>query len=384
MYSIDKEEATVQKTFVDVTPLTKGKRILAFLADFFLTFVAAFLFLNAMVMPIAQSATGFDSRIYKYDKSLKMTHTILYKNKVVLAYYNNDEDDIDSNILYTFKCWLSYYVLDSEESPDPQYSQYGHKVDNKVIYHYFVDIRSNIESYNKLFEHYNKSEEYFEYGSGDYQLKDTVKTTLSSYFNPSIEIGGTEKKIVKNIKSNVFLPLLAEVFTDIKKNDLTYDGNSYNQCQKAIDNYTIYLKTLLTITIFIAYFLAAVVVHLVIPLINKNRKTISMMMMRLERINISRLYICKRSECLGNFFYSLFTNASFIFILPISFVSFTYIFTLNVLVIFAILSLLLALTSMFFILFNPYNRALSDIFSRSVLITTDKLDEIYRARGYTI
>lgn len=383
MYSIDKEEAA-PKTVVDVVPLGKWKRILVFLADFFLTFVVAFVLLNAMIMPIAQSATSFEGRMKKYDDSLSLSHTILYKNKVVLSYSGNDDNDINANILYTYNCWLSYYISDSEESPDPDYGQYGHKIDNKVIYHYFVDIRANEQNYKNLFSHYNESNTYFEYGSGDYQLKDTVKTTLSSYFNPMVTPGGEQKTIVNNIKSNVFLPLLAEVFTDIEKNDLTYNDSSYNKCQAIIDNHTTYLKNLLTITIFIAYGLAVIIMHLVIPLINKNRKTVSMMMMRVERIHISRLYICKRKESIWNFFYSLFTNAGFIIILPISFVNFAYVFNLNILVIFALLSLVLSLTSLIFILFNSYNRALSDVFSRSVLITTAKLDEIYRARGYKI
>ena len=383
MYSIDKEEAA-PKTVVDVVPLGKGKRILVFLADLFLCFVAAFVLLNAMIMPIAQSSTNFSSKSKSYNESLSLSHTILYKNKVLLSYYNNDEDDINSNILYTFNCWLSYYISDAEETPDPSYPQYGHKVDNIVIHHYFVDIRLNEQNYVDLFNHYNKANEYFEYGSGDFQLKESIKSTLSSYYNPMVEAGGNEKKIANNIKNSVFLPLLAEVFTDIKKNDLTYNNNSYNQCQKIINNYATYLKTLLTITIFIAYVLSIIIMHLIIPLINKNRKTISMMMMRVERINISRLYICKRKESLGTFFYSLFTNAMFIFILPVSFVNFAYIFNLNVIIIFALLSLLLSLSSLLVILFNYYNRALSDIFSRSILITTAKLDEIYRARGYKI
>ena len=188
----------------------------------------------------------------------------------------------------------------------------------------------------------------------------------------------------KNIKNNVFTPLLAEVFTSIKTNDLTYNGESYIKCQKVVNEVTQFLKNLLTYTIIIAYVLACIIFYLVIPLINKSRKTIAMMMMRIERINIERLYICKRSESISSFIISLLTNMVFIFILPITYVSFTFIFNLNTILIFSLMSLALILVSLIFMLFNSFNRTLSDFFSRSVLITTDTIDEIYRARGYNV
>lgn len=383
MYSIDQKQEE-EKKVVEVVPLGKWKRILVFFADFFICFLAAFVFLNAMTMPIGQAITGFSAKQKKSSESMSMMHTILYKNGVVLAYKGNDDDDIDSNILYTFDCWLSYYVLDEAESPDTTHPQYGHKEANKVIYHYFNDLRDNHDQYISLFDHYNETNHYFTLSGTDYVLNDLTKSKLIPYFDPKVELGSEVKTLVKAIKSNAFLPLLAEVFTDIKTNDLTYNSQSYNECETIVKNFSQYLRYLVAITILIAYFLAVVILFLIIPLINKNRKTISMMMMHIERINISRLYVCKRSESVSNSLFALLSNAGFLFTLPISFVTFSFVFNLNVIVIFTLLAALLCLVSFIFILFNPFNRALSDIFSRSVMITTDKLDEIYRAKGYNV
>ena len=385
MYSIDaKPEEQKEKVVVEVTPIKKGRRVLVFLADFFLAFLATFVFLNVMVMPIAQAITGFDAKKNAHNNSLKMMYKILYENKVVLPYAGNDDNDLNSNVEYTFNCWLSYYSLDEETSPDTKYPQYGHKVDNKVIYHYFIDIRNNNESYVSLFEHYNDTNKYFVYDTNDYKLNDLVKEKVAPYLDPKVESGSETKTLVKNIKSNVFLPMFAEVFTDIKQNDLTYEENSYNHCQAVINEFDQFTKVLLSFTVLIAHFLAVTVLYLVIPLINKNRKTIAMMMMRIERVNISRLYICKRVEMIGTYVYALVTNALYTIILPISFVSLAFIFSINTIVILSLLSLVLVLTSLIFMLFNPYNRTLSDVVSKSVLISTDKLDEIYRARGYNV
>lgn len=385
MYSIDQiNEEKNEKKVVDVVPIKKGKRVLVFLADLFLCFLASFVFLNVMVMPIAQAATGFNAKKELQNKCLSMMHKILYENKVVLPFTGNDDDDIDANISYTFDCWLSYYVLDDEESPDPTHSQYGHKEDNRVLYNFFVDIRDNKDSYNRLFSYYNETKSYFELDSNDFILKESIKTELAPKFDPKVEVGSNIKKLYKSVKNSVFTPMLAEVFTDINKNDLTYEGNSYIKCHNVVTTVTNFYKSLLTITILIAYLLACLILYFVIPLINKNRKTIAMMMMHIERINVSRLYICKRRESISSSLYALFTNTLFIFILPISYVSFSFIFTLNIIWAFSILAILLVITSLIVLLFNAFNRTLSDIFSRSVLISTDKLDEIYRAKGYNV
>ena len=385
MYSIDqKNEEQNEKKILNVVPIKKGKRVLVFFADFFICFLVSFVLLNVMVMPIAQAATHFKERKNHQNKSLAMMHQILYENKVVLSTSANDDDDINGNINFTFDCWLSYYSLDSEDSPDPKHSQYGHKEDNRVLYNFYYSIRDNMESYQSLFAHYNATNEYFNLNTNDYVLKDEIKTNLASKFDPKIEIGSETKTIYKEIKNNVFMPMLAEIMSDINKNDLTYNDNSYIKCHQVVISVTNFYKSLLTVSIIIAYVLSCLILFLAVPLINKNRKTVAMMMMRIERINIARLYICKRSESLANSFYAILTNAAFIFILPISYVTFSFIFTLNIIWAFTILALLLIITSLIFLLFNAFNRTLSDIFSQSVLISTDTLDEIYRAKGYNV
>ena len=49
-----------------------------------------------------------------------------------------------------------------------------------------------------------------------------------------------------------------------------------------------------------------------------------------------------------------------------------------------VFSAALLLGSMFFILFNQYNRSLIDYLSNSLYLTSDEMDEVYRARGYKI
>ena len=178
--------------------------------------------------------------------------------------------------------------------------------------------------------------------------------------------------------------MLSEVFSDIENNDLIYDGKSYKENLIIHDSYVKYYDNLLVVTAFVALFLSWSIYYVVIPFINRDHKTISMLMMSIERVNIDKLYLCKKREMVFSSIYALLTNMMVIFFLPLTFVTFNYLFSLNILLTFTLSSLLFNLVSLGFILFNPFNRSLSDIFSRSVLITTANLDEIYKAKGYNV
>lgn len=373
-----------EKKYVDVLPLNKGKRMLVYLADLFLNFILSFLLINVAVMPIAKAVSNYTYKTALYNENVEIMHDILYGNKLVFVSPDYTKTEINPNIEYTFDCWLSYYVIDGEVSPHAKYPQYGHKIENEVVSHYYKDIKGDVAPYVTLFNHYNENDHYFDESGGQFTLKSINKAAVLPYFDEKDELTEEGKNIYNNIKSNVFMPLFSEVFTEINKNDLSYDGHSYLKSQSIVTTVNTYRDHLLYYTVFITFVLSWGIYYLLIPLLNKNRKTLSMMMMRVERINVSRLYICKRGEAAISALYQLIANLFIVFFLPLTFVSFSYLFSLNVLFSFVMLSLVFNIVSMFFILFNSFNRSLSDIFSRSVMITTDKLDEIYRAKGYNV
>jgi hypothetical protein len=65
-------------------------------------------------------------------------------------------------------------------------------------------------------------------------------------------------------------------------------------------------------------------------------------------------------------------------------VAFHLILNLRILLSVSGISLILVIASLLTLLFDRYNRSLTDIFSRSVLVNEKTLDEIYRAKGYKI
>ena len=373
---------------VDILPLKKWKRLVTFLADLMINFIFLFLLYNIAVLPLGKVITNYDKKNAVFEDSVYHINEIFYQNSIVHVSPDYTRNDIDLNVEFTYDCWLSYYTSDEEATPNSKYEQYGHKQSNEVIYHFYNDIRKNCDSYYELFNSYNDKKQYFYLEDNVFHLKDNVKTELKAYFEPANEMGKTGQTFYKNVQESVFLPLLSEVFSDIKKNDLTYfDGEneySYVTLNKTITEINNYHDTLLTVTAMISYVLAWSISFVLVPLLNKNRKTLAMMMMREERVNINKLMLFRKSDVVSSSIYALFTNMFVVFFVPISYVAFNYLFSLFWLLYLSVASLFICLVSLFFVLFNSFNRSLSDIFSRSIMLTTSHLDDIYRARGYII
>ena len=135
---------------------------------------------------------------------------------------------------------------------------------------------------------------------------------------------------------------------------------------------------------YITLFLSTGILYLLIPLLNKNHRTLTMMILKVERVNKDTLEIVKYPKAILNFIYALFASMIIAFFVPATFVTIYGIFNITVLMIFGILSLLIMISSLIFLLFNKFNMDLFDFFTGTVLLKTSTLDDVYRAKGYYI
>ena len=379
----DKQENKQESNTIDVVPVGKGKRILLFLADLFLNFILSFVVLNLMVVPLGKLITQFDYRTNSYNANLTNRAVILYENGVVIDSGKVDKGNLIYNVSFSYYCYLSYYCYD-EESPlnltDPHF---GHKESNEVIKHYFVDILSDTTTYSNFITTY-KLDKYFDISGINLTLKDEYKNQIAPYFKVGESASETGKKYIDKIETAVFYPLYSEVMTLIEKNDLSYDTFSYKDLSNKIVGYESYLNTFITATSFIAFGLSTIVLYLIIPIFNSNRRTLAMMIMKMDRISFDKLNLVKKYECVVSTIYALLTNMIIVFFIPMLQTTIYELFNIPVLYIFGLLSIALMLGSLVFLLFNHFNRTLFDYLTRMVYLKSDELDKIYRAKGYYI
>ena len=373
---------------VDIHPLKKGKRILLFLADFFINFILSFLLFNVAVAPIGKAITKYEN---KNDEHIVLTHEMYehyYKSGVVFEAVNSEYTDITAGIEYTYRCFLSFFVLDNEESIDANYPQYGRKIENNVIYHYYHDIRMNDDTYVNSFKSYNEKNNYFIFDgvSSYFSLKNEVKNELYSFYDPKDEMGNVGKGYYNKILENVFNPMLAEVMMDIDKNDLHFEGekHSFLECKNRIKELETYHDHLMTICALISHFVSWLALFLIVPLVNSDRKTLGMLFMKIHILNFNDLNIVKRGAYVINSIYYLFATMLGLMFVPSFLVPFNNLFASGFLAYSSIFAAVLLLADLIFLLINQYNRSLIDFATHSLYLTEKEMSELYRARGYKI
>ena len=375
-------EDNQEKKVINLDPLKKGKRILLFLADYFIDFILGFLLFVVMVYPLGKVMTGFSAKKDVYNANLELRGQILIGSKIIHNSHDVDIYNISYNVDFTSDCFLSYYAFDEESPSNMRYNQFGHKEDNKIFHTYFINILGDENIFITLFDKYNEKFSYFERSGANLTLKSEIRNQVKPNFIKGEECSQVGKEYVSKIKSSVYLPMFSEIMESIKTSDLIFEGHSYNQTQSAIIGYEKFTLNLITATALIAVFLSSSVVYLIIPLCNKGRKTIGMFIMNIEVVNIRSLGYLKKREQVLRFIYSLFQVFLISFFVPMTSIPFVEMFRIQLLFIILLFSLAFMLINMTAILFDQYNRSLFDHLLGVIHLKTADLDEVYRAKGY--
>lgn len=377
-------EQVKEKKILDVLPLNKGRRFLVFLGDFFLNFVLSFILFSIMVLPLGKVMSSYTARQQEAEANLSIRSDILKENKLLFFIEEAEKIDVLYNASFTFYCYFSYFIYDEANPENARYTQFGHKQENDIFRHYFVYIAHNESKYYEFFDLYNNGK-YFTRTGSTIVMNEELKILIFPCFDKSDEPSTDADNKIGELENSFFYPMYSEMMSMIEKvTDLTYGTYSYNVIQKKILAFDEYNKTLAIVCSFVTLFISTGVLYLLIPLLNKNRRTITMMVLKVERVNQENLEIIKPPKIIISFVYALLYSMIIAFFVPATFVTIYGIFDIPILMVFGLLSILLMLSSLIFLLFNKFNMDLFDFLIRSVLLKTSTLDDIYRAKGYYI
>lgn len=363
-----------EKKVFELHPLSKWKRILLSLGDYFIAFILSFALFNLVVFPLAKVICKTQDKNYQAEKFEEKANKLLIDYGII---FESAGDTFEEHVDYTFKVFLSYYCFDSE-NPVEAYPQYGHKIENEVIRTYYIDIKDNEALYLSYFNEHNV-DGMFEIGdtASSVALKAEYKELLSAEL---LEVTDESKysKSMTNFRDHVFARLFyLDVYKDIQKNDFVRDGVSYNKCLEQVKKIMLSLQWVVTASALITIVLSWSIVYLIYPLINSSHRTMTMSIMKLDKLKIGNMdYINRKNVLLQSFYYFLLALSPII-ILPVLYFGCAYTFNLPLLFVLSALSLGLAIVSLFFILFNQYNRSGSDLLTYTVVVPTSELDNLY-------
>ncbi len=370
-----------EKKTIDLRPLGKWKRILLSLGDYAICFILSFVLFNLAVFPIAKITIHAQDRYNETVVLEKESNSLLLDNKIIFARHDNN-DTFQEDVLFTFEVFLSYYAFDEIDINGARYNQYGHKEENDTIRHYYLDYLHDEQGYLSAFRSVNELDDYFSIGDdiNSIYLRNDYKSLLSSEL---LEVEGDDHSILyTNFRDHIFARLFyVYVYEDILANDFVVGGISYLTKMNEIKAINDYLNWSVTNSALISTFISWLVIYLIFPLISKDKKTPAMMMMRINKLNFKNLNYIDNKDVIFTSIYHLALSLSFMIFLPSIYFGLSYCFALPLLFALGIISILLALVSLFVILFNQYNRSGSDILSQAIMISSVDLDEMYRIKN---
>ena len=369
------EEETNQK-FIDIRPLNKWKRLLVFLGDYFISFIISFILFNLLVFPVAGLITNIKEESSRAARLDEQAINMLIDDGYL--YSPNNHSTFLEDVNYTFKVFLSYYTFD-EETPDSNNAQYGHKLENEVVLHYYESVIKDTNQYVIDFKEVNEKNQMFSIGetADSIILKSDYKTLLA---NELLEVTDESKysEAMVNFRDNVFARLFyLHVYNHITEHDYVKDGVSFNALLKEEESIIKSINWVPTVSSFITILLSWGIVYVAYPLLNKENRTMTMSIMQVDKLHYKSLGPIDKKRVMIRSFYHFVEILSYSLFLPVLYYGMAYCFNLPLLFILSLITLGLSIVSGLFIILNQYNRSGSDIITETVLVPTSELDNLY-------
>ena len=366
------DEVVEQEQYIDIHPLKKGKRALVFLGDFFLLLVFSLLLFHVGTYPLGRYIVRFDDQLTSLRQAQVRRDAVLYGHELLFARDggNKDYGDFETNLEYTSGEYIHCHV-------DETYPQ---KYD--VFAHYFVDIRQDETAYVSFMKDLDERYGFFDFSGGLPKLKETFVEEFKPMYDEKDTMSTKGVQDQQTFENKIFVQGYAKLLADLQEKDLTYEGNSYASEQKVIDEVLKNSRSLIMTCSLVTLLTVWIILHLLIPTLSKKRKTIGMMMMRVERIHKSNFDYLSLPMTYLSSLYSLAASALLVLFIPWGTTDFNELFSLPVLFPVALFSLAYLIGSLAFMLFDPFNRTLGDFLCQSYFLGMDDFDHLIRERGY--
>lgn len=375
----EKEQRTHRGATLDVYPLTKGKRMLLFLGDFFLVFILALFLTNIVVYPIAKGVTDFETKQTLNVANEQSRFTILYENGLLFNESAETRNTIESNLEYTYSRFLSYYVVD-------------YFIDNEIFHTYYSQFHNQDgKSLAKLYKQFDQSS-FFDWETPDEdglpELKEKYQEEFASNYEEGNQMSEKAKIDYNYFFEHFFLPMYYTMVDDIRFNDLTIPGNelsaSYNDLTKKIEEFDKFYDQTAIVCSSISFGIAAMALYFVYPLINKKGRTPTQSVMKVERAEKGTYKLLPRPRrCLSGLYLTILTLPCLLFV-PIPTVSVNEVFSITGLFGISMVGFIAIIVAFFIVLFDKFNRGLTELLTFSITISEETLDEIYKVKGYYV
>ncbi len=361
-------------SYVDVSPLSRGKRVCVYLSDLFLNFLLSLFVFSAIVFPIYGKTTGYFGYREENNAVSRQMIDILSENKLYEAKEGSDRYDFDTNLRYCGDLFLKDCLTDHND----------HDYFGTFYLHYLsFDRKALVSLYQE-----NDLHHFFDYQEETVSLKAQYRKEFAPLLDPSDKIAPFYEKDYQAFLSSFFASsMYARMIQDLLHSDkITSDSPLYNYrlLKKKQDQNTHFHQSSIVFSVYISYVISSLILFLLIPLLTKRGRTITMLMLHQERVSITSFAPLEKRQNLFFLIYLLLASFPLSLFVPMLYLPFTELFALPQLSILSLVSLLLPLVSFIILLSTSAKQTLMDLLSHSVMIDSASLGRIFAAKGYQL
>lgn len=362
------EEAKEETRSIDVFPLKKGKRTLLFLADFFIAFIIGVFLFSFAVFPAGKAISKYDSKANVINENQTEQGTLLIQNK--LLYQEEDSTGFEDDLSYTERLFLDKMINGN---------------DTDVFENYYVKVLGL--TYKEFNEVYKKSGGSFFFTFDEEKgpsLSDPYATEFITILDKRDTPSSKVKSDYNSFTSSFFVPFYSAMLSSLRtegsvpsSNPLSQIASLYEESQRLQKENDITVQ----VCSYVTYVIVIIGLYFFVPLFNRRSQTLGMMIMKCVYVDKKSFTLLPKKETPLRALFSLILNIPMVFFFPLAYVEFTYLFSYSYVLYPSLFSLVLQITSLFFIIFSEHTQGLEDIVANDIVITRDTYDTIIRSRG---
>ena len=356
--------------YLDISPISKWRRILLYLGELFVTFIISLTLFSAAFFPLAKVMTSYPKYQEQITTAQHEMNDVLLDNNLLISNPEKDKYDFNASIIYSANLFLVGKVDKSNK--------------NDFINHYFIEIRGKSKEHLAKIYRGIKSNVYFSTVGDEILLKDEYVEEFAPLLDSRDSLTEAGKKDYNQFISGFYTVLFSSVTEDLlQSNEITEESPLYKyRASEAIGQKALKRQHMIAIiTTYITHTITCLGLFLLVPLISKKGKTLTMMALRMNRVGNDNFMPLKKSERIIGFFINYIITLPLIMFVPCFYITFAALLSLYQLVFVSLITIFIVFVSMFFIIFSYLGRSLSDLATRSIIISNDDLDMIYSARG---
>ena len=370
MEDIEKQENN-EREFL-IYPSKFSSRILAFLADFFICFIASVFLFELAILPLSKVASGYSEKNDNYVQVINQRYDYLYENN--LMSYNTESTKYIFREAFkeTATNYIKYFVFDKDEN----LAKYD------IFSNYYIVMKEKNKEYlaTTIFKYqtntnfsdfFNTNTETF-----DINLKNEYVELFKPYYDSLDKISKDGEDKMNKLISNFIEGNYYSMF-----NDLDATNDKFKEFNVEIGKYQQYLNQCYIYGSIITCVLVIIIFYFIIPLFNEKGRTIGKIILKIEPIKVDGFFNIELKEKLILGGMSLVENLSFVMFIPVISAGFAGIFALTPLFYIFLIGFIYDIVALIFAFVNKFKQSPKELISRTVIVSSELMDELFIERG---